>query len=70
MAGFDMVNEEDFTEQISYFTEDILEGSANIQEQTGKRMPCFFHSGETHQESCRNLHDAIALGTKRIGHGF
>jgi hypothetical protein len=27
MAGFDMVNEEDFTEQISHFAEVILEGS-------------------------------------------
>jgi hypothetical protein len=33
-------------------------------------MSTFFHAGETHQEGCYNLHDAIALGTKRIGHGF
>jgi len=33
-------------------------------------MPCFFHAGETHDRDVKNLHDAILLGTKRIGHGF
>ena len=34
------------------------------------KMPCYFHAGETHETGCYNLHDAIAFGTKRIGHGF
>jgi len=33
-------------------------------------MPTFFHAGETHERTCQNIHDAIMLGTKRIGHGF
>ena len=33
-------------------------------------MPTFFHAGETHDRGIKNLHDAIMLGTKRIGHGF
>ena len=33
-------------------------------------MPLFFHAGETHDRNSHNLHDAITLGAKRIGHGF
>lgn len=33
-------------------------------------MPCFFHAGETHDKNILNLHDAVLLNTKRIGHGF
>lgn len=30
----------------------------------------FFHAGETNARNNRELYDAIAFGTKRIGHGF
>ena len=33
-------------------------------------MPCFFHAGETHDKSITNIHDAVLLNSKRIGHGF
>jgi len=33
-------------------------------------MPTFCHAGETHDPDVKNLHDAILLNTKRIGHGF
>ena len=33
-------------------------------------MPTFCHAGETHDKGVTNLHDAILLNTKRIGHGF
>ena len=33
-------------------------------------MPTFCHAGETHDKSITNLHDAVLLNTKRIGHGF
>ena len=72
VVGFDMVNEEDFTPEISFFAEGILEGKQRVKilhaEKDG--MPCFFHAGETHDRKVKNLHDAILLGTKRIGHGF
>jgi adenosine deaminase CECR1 len=69
IAGFDMVNEEDFTEEIGTFAQDILvhKKMVNIEKQ---QLPCFFHCGETHSRTGTNLHDAIMLGTKRIGHGF
>lgn len=76
IAGFDMVNEEDFTPEISEFAESILQAQENItivdacaRGDDGK-MPTFFHAGETHQREVKNLEDAIMLGTKRIGHGF
>lgn len=37
---------------------------------TTEDIPTFFHAGETHDPDCKNLHDAILLGTRRIGHGF
>ena len=33
-------------------------------------MPCFFHAGETHQKDITNMHDAVLLNSKRMGHGF
>lgn len=33
-------------------------------------MPTYFHAGETHNRNSTNLHSAIQLGTKRIGHAF
>lgn len=33
-------------------------------------MPTFCHAGETHDKNVTNLHDAMLLNTKRIGHGF
>ena len=69
IAGFDMVNEEDFNADISAFAEEIQQGKKTIKI-NNEEMPCFFHCGETHSRSGTNLHDAIMLGTKRIGHGF
>lgn len=67
MAGFDLVNEEDFTPPILEFLQDILEGQVK---DVDHKMPCFFHCGETHDRDNQNLFDAIMLGSKRIGHGF
>jgi adenosine deaminase CECR1 len=33
-------------------------------------LPCFFHAGETHDRTVTNLHDALLLNSKRVGHGF
>lgn len=33
-------------------------------------METFCHAGETHDRNVTNLHDALLLNTKRIGHGF
>jgi adenosine deaminase CECR1 len=69
IAGFDMVNEEDYTEQIEKFMPQILAAQRDETSSTFG-MPTFCHAGETHDRSINNLHDAILLNTKRIGHGF
>lgn len=33
-------------------------------------MSTFCHAGETHDMAVTNLHDALLLNTKRVGHGF
>lgn len=67
IAGFDMVNEEEYTPQICEFAPLIL----GAKEHKGMHnMPCFFHAGETHDMSVTNLHDAVCLNAKRVGHGF
>ena len=67
-----MVNEEDYTPEIGTFAEDILKAKkmVMVSETTKEGMPTFFHAGETHDRDVKNLHDAIMLDTKRIGHGF
>lgn len=69
IAGFDMVNEEDFTAQISTFMPEIL-AAINDPNSATYGMSTFFHAGETHDKDVKNLQDAIMLNTKRIGHGF
>ena len=65
IAGFDMVNEEEFTPQISSFAPILLGAQKKMH-----NMPCFFHAGETHDTQITNIHAAVALNAKRIGHGF
>lgn len=66
ITGFDLVNEEDFTEPIFDFVEDML----NAKKQYGDKFNFYFHSGESSSRYNENLYDAILLGTKRIGHGI
>lgn len=69
ISGFDLVNEEEFTQPIAHFMPEILavqqESNSNM-----KNMACFFHAGETNKKDLYNLHDAVLLNSKRIGHGF
>jgi len=67
IAGFDLVNEEDFCPPILEFLTDILEGKHQEKKQ---KMPCFFHCGETHDRTNQNVYDALLLNSKRLGHGF
>ena len=67
IAGFDLVNEEEFTPPILEFLTEILEGK---QQELKNKMPCFFHCGETHDRHNQNVYDALLLNCKRIGHGF
>ena len=63
-----MVNEEEYTPLISEFMPSIL--GAQETAGTTQNMPCFFHAGETHDRTITNMHDAVLLNSKRIGHGF
>ena len=49
VAGFDLVNEEDFTPEISTFAETILDyqDKVTVVDEPGQKMPTFFHAGET-----------------------
>jgi len=69
IAGFDMVNEEEFTPGIADFMPQIL-AAQNDKDSSTYQMPTFCHAGETHDKNITNLHDAILLNTKRVGHGF
>lgn len=58
IAGFDMVNEEDYTPEIGDFAEDILQAREDVKIVTSEdpcckeKMPTFFHCGETHERDC------------------
>ena len=67
IGGFDMVNEEEFTPEISEFAPDILGAQKSKQM---RNMPCFFHAGETHDNEITNIHAALLMNSKRIGLGF
>lgn len=69
IAGFDMVNEEDFTDGIQTYMPQIL-AAQNDKTSSTYDMATFCHAGETHNKDITNLHDAILLNTKRVGHGF
>ena len=68
IAGYDMVNEEEYTPTISKFMPSIL--GAQESEGPTKNMQTFFHAGETHDRLITNIHDAVLLNSKRLGHGF
>ena len=68
VAGYDMVNEEEFTPLISEFMPSILGAQRTVG--VTQNMATFFHAGETHDRTITNMHDAVLLNSKRLGHGF
>ena len=61
-----MVNEEDYNPKIDDFLEQIMEAKIKM----GDKFDVYMHAGESYRRDNTELHDAILLGTKRIGHGF
>lgn len=64
-----MVNEEDFTPEISEFLPQIYEARKKAADM-GIEFPVYLHCGESNASDHTQLYDAILLETKRIGHGF
>ena len=69
VVGFDLVCEEDYNPAIEQFLHILYEGKQKAADQ-GKKLDLYFHAGESNSRNNNNLYDAIALGTRRIGHGF
>lgn len=67
IAGFDLVNEEDYSPCILEFINEMLE---HRQKDPEGKYPFIFNSGQTHDKDHENVYDAILLNSKRIGHGF
>lgn len=69
LAGFDMVNEEEYNPSLQEYMPQIL---AAQQDQSSPcfGMPTFCHAGETHNNDVHNLHASLLLNSKRVGHGF
>jgi len=73
ITGFDLVNEEDFCPELKTFAKQLIANRNMTMISTdGKQvpMPMFLHAGETQNRYLHNVQDAIALGSKRIGHAF
>ena len=66
IAGFDMVQEEDYGLPIDDFLDQIMA----FKMSHGDRYQLYLHAGESYSRKNTELADAILLGCKRIGHGF
>ena len=76
VSGFDLVGAEDRPNHIGYYGTELIAFKNNCKREN-LDIPFLFHAGETlidtggsDDPSKSNLIDAIALGAKRIGHGF
>ncbi|KAF2104409.1 Metallo-dependent hydrolase [Rhizodiscina lignyota] len=76
ICGFDLVGAEDRPNHIGYYKDELLAFQAACQSLKIK-IPFLFHAGETlldrggsRNPENSNLYDSVALGAKRIGHGF
>jgi adenosine deaminase CECR1 len=67
--GFDLVEEEDKKHTNLYFINELLE-ARHKAEQRNITLPLYIHSGESNWTENENVHDAILLDAKRIGHGI
>lgn len=68
IAGFDLVGHEDGGLSLSDFAEALVP----LSEDEHDPLPLVLHAGETVDSGTHadhNLFDAIAIGTRRIGHG-
>ncbi|CAA9959621.1 hypothetical protein PTNB73_02435 [Pyrenophora teres f. teres] len=76
ICGFDLVGAEDRAFHIGHYQKQFMAFKKTCNT-LGVEIPFMFHAGETlldtggsHDPANSNLYDAVALGAKRIGHGF
>ncbi|KAF2873605.1 hypothetical protein BDV95DRAFT_348410 [Massariosphaeria phaeospora] len=76
ICGFDLVGAEDRENHIGYYSEELVAFQETCK-QNNLEIPFLFHAGETlldtggsNKPENSNLFDAVALNSKRIGHGF
>jgi len=72
VAGYDLVGQEDAGRPLQDLARELFWFKKTCAE-NGVDIPFFFHAGETlgdGDSTDENLFDAVALGTRRIGHGF
>ena len=69
IKGFDLVAEEDNGHTTGYFLESWSRMDS-LEELYGIDMPLYLHDGESNSPGIKNLYDAYALKSVRIGHGF
>jgi adenosine deaminase CECR1 len=68
-----MVGQEDAGYTLKHWLPQLFSMQMKCKEK-GLEIPFVFHAGETHNhfgsDADSNLHDAVLLNSKRIGHGF
>jgi adenosine deaminase CECR1 len=69
ISGFDLVGEEDRGHTTAYFS-DVWRKKDSLEKAYGLKMPFVFHDGESNDPGNDNLYTAVALNSRRIGHGF
>ncbi|KAF2678529.1 Metallo-dependent hydrolase [Lentithecium fluviatile CBS 122367] len=76
ICGFDLVGAEDRPNHIGYYYKELVAFQETCKKM-GLKIPFLFHAGETLLDTGgstdptnSNLFDAVALNSKRIGHGF
>jgi len=72
IAGYDLVGQEDLGRPLKDLLPELF-WFMDACKEAGVHIPFYFHAGETlgdGDETDNNLHTAIMLGTRRIGHGF
>jgi len=71
VAGFDLVGEEAYAEKfpLAHFVDEFTDFKEKCEE-LGLDIPFLFHCGETPDDLEGNLNTALALGSKRVGHGY
>lgn len=75
-TGFDLVGAEDRPNHIGFYREELVAFKETCKK-LGLDIPFMFHAGETLLDTGgssdpknSNLFDAVALHSKRVGHGF